>query len=79
MRGSRQHFYAKRHSSSLVVVGVQQTIQQGCCIVILYQGGKKGSDSILFLEGMKPVETVRRMQAQSGDSCLSRSNLYELI
>jgi hypothetical protein len=29
----------------------------------------------LFAEGVKPVEIIRRMQAQYGDNCLSRSNV----
>jgi hypothetical protein len=32
----------------------------------------------LFAEGVKPVEIIRRMQAQCGDNCLSRSKIYEL-
>ncbi|GFV37996.1 hypothetical protein TNCV_3626161 [Trichonephila clavipes] len=35
MRGSRQHFYTTWHSSSLVVVGVQQTVQHGNFVVDL--------------------------------------------
>jgi hypothetical protein len=31
----------------------------------------------LFAEGIKPVEIILRMQAQSGDNCLSRSKIYE--
>jgi hypothetical protein len=31
----------------------------------------------LFAEGVKPVEIIRRMQAQYGDNCLSRSKIYE--
>jgi transposase len=33
----------------------------------------------LFAEGFKPVEIIRRMQAQYGDNCLSRSKIYEWI
>jgi hypothetical protein len=33
----------------------------------------------LFAEGVKPVEIIRRMQAQYGDNCLSRSNIFEWI
>jgi transposase len=33
----------------------------------------------LFAEGVKPVEIIRRMQAQYGDNCLSRSKIYEWI
>jgi hypothetical protein len=31
----------------------------------------------LFAEGVKPVEIIRRMQAQCGDNCLSCSKIYE--
>jgi hypothetical protein len=31
----------------------------------------------LFAEGVKPVQIIRRMQAQYGDNCLSRSKIYE--
>jgi transposase len=30
-------------------------------------------------EGVKPVEIIRRMQAQYGDNCLSRSKIYEWV
>jgi transposase len=33
----------------------------------------------LFAEGVKPVEIIRRMHAQYGDNCLSRSKIYEWI
>jgi transposase len=33
----------------------------------------------LFAEGVKPMEIIRRMQAQYGDNCLSRSKIYEWI
>jgi hypothetical protein len=33
----------------------------------------------LFAEGVKPVEIIRRMQAQCGDNCLSRDEIYEWI
>jgi transposase len=33
----------------------------------------------LFAEGVKPVEIIRRMQAQYGDNCLSRSKIYKWI
>jgi transposase len=33
----------------------------------------------LFAEGVKPVEIIRRMQAQYGDNFLSRSKIYEWI
>jgi hypothetical protein len=39
----------------------------------------RGVIRYLFAEGVKPVEIVRRMQAQYGDNCLSRSKIYELI
>jgi hypothetical protein len=32
---------------------------------------------VLFAEGVKPVEIIRRMQAQYDDNCLSRSKIYE--
>jgi hypothetical protein len=31
----------------------------------------------LFAEGVKHVEIIRRMQAEHGDNCLSRSKIYE--
>jgi hypothetical protein len=37
----------------------------------------QGVIRFLFAEGVKPVETIRQMQAQYGDSCLSRSKIYE--
>jgi transposase len=33
----------------------------------------------LFAEGVKPVEIIRRMQAQYGDNCLSCNKIYEWI
>jgi hypothetical protein len=33
----------------------------------------------LFAEGVKPVESICRMQAQYGDNCSSRSKFYEWI
>jgi transposase len=33
----------------------------------------------LFAEGIKPVEIIRRMQAEYGDNFLSRSKIYEWI
>jgi hypothetical protein len=33
----------------------------------------------LFAEGVKPVEIIRRMHAQYGDTCLPRSKIYKLI
>jgi hypothetical protein len=32
---------------------------------------------VLFAEGVKSVEIIRRMQAQYGDNCLSRSKIDE--
>jgi hypothetical protein len=37
----------------------------------------RGVIRFLFAEGVKPVEIIRRMQAQYGDNCLSRSKIYE--
>jgi transposase len=37
----------------------------------------RGVIRFLFAEGFKPVEIVRRMQAQYSDSCLSHSKIYE--
>jgi hypothetical protein len=31
------------------------------------------------VEGVKPVEIIRRMQAQYGDNCLSHRKIYEWI
>jgi hypothetical protein len=39
----------------------------------------RGVIRFLFAEGVKPVENLRRMQAQYGDNCLSRSKIYEWI
>jgi hypothetical protein len=39
----------------------------------------RGAIRFLFTEGVKPVEIIRRMQAQCGDNCLSRSKIYEWI
>jgi hypothetical protein len=39
----------------------------------------RGVIRFLFAEGVQPVEIVRRMQAQYGDNCLSRSKIYEWI
>jgi transposase len=33
----------------------------------------------LFVEGVKPLKIIRRMQAQYGDNYLSRSKIYEWI
>jgi hypothetical protein len=33
----------------------------------------------LFVEGVKPVEIIHRMQAQYGDNCLLCSKIYEWI
>jgi hypothetical protein len=35
----------------------------------------RGVIRFLFMEGFKPVEIIRRMQAQYGDSCLSHSKV----
>jgi transposase len=39
----------------------------------------RGVIRYLFVEGVKPVEIIRRVQTQCGDSCLSRSKIYEWI
>jgi hypothetical protein len=39
----------------------------------------RGVIRFLFPEDVKPVEFIRRMQAQYGDNCLSRSRIYEWI
>jgi hypothetical protein len=39
----------------------------------------RGVIRFLFAEGVKPVEIIRRMQAEYGDNCLSRSKIYEWI
>jgi hypothetical protein len=38
-----------------------------------------GMIRFLFAEGVKPVEIIRRMQAQYVDNCLSHSKIYEWI
>jgi hypothetical protein len=37
----------------------------------------RGVIRFLFAEGVKPVEIIRRMQAQYGDNCLSHSKIHE--
>jgi hypothetical protein len=37
----------------------------------------RGMIRLLFAEGVKPVEIIRRTQAQYDDNCLSRSKIYE--
>jgi hypothetical protein len=37
----------------------------------------RGVISILVCGKFKPVEIIRRMQAEYGDNCLSRSKIYE--
>jgi hypothetical protein len=39
----------------------------------------RGVIRFLFAEGAKPVEIIRRMQAQYGDNFLWRSKIYEWI
>jgi transposase len=39
----------------------------------------RGVIRFLFAEGVKPMEIIRRMQAQYGDNCLSCSKIYEWI
>jgi hypothetical protein len=39
----------------------------------------RGVIRFLFAEGVKPMEIIRRMQAQYGDKCLSRGKIYEWI
>jgi IS30 family transposase len=39
----------------------------------------RGVIRFLFAEDIKPVEIIRRMLAQYGDNCLSRSKIYEWI
>ncbi|GFV20810.1 hypothetical protein TNCV_2374891 [Trichonephila clavipes] len=61
-------------------VEVKQTIERSSSIVdLLKEGGKEGSDSFLFAEGVKPVEIIRRMKERYNDSCLSRSKIYKRI
>jgi hypothetical protein len=38
-----------------------------------------GAIRFLFAEGVKPVEIIRRMQAQCDDNCLPRIKIYEWI
>jgi hypothetical protein len=38
----------------------------------------RGVIRFLFADGIKPVEIIRRMQAQYGDNCLSSSKIYDL-
>jgi IS30 family transposase len=39
----------------------------------------RGVIRFLFAEGVKPVEIIRRMQAEYGDNCLLHSKIYEWI
>jgi hypothetical protein len=39
----------------------------------------RGMIRFLFAGAIKPVEIIRRMRAQYGDNCLSRSKIYEWI
>jgi hypothetical protein len=39
----------------------------------------RGVIRFLFAEGGKPVEIIRRREAQYGDNCLSRSEIDEWI
>jgi hypothetical protein len=39
----------------------------------------RGVFRFLFAEGVKHVEIIRRMQAEYGDNCLSRSKIYKWI
>jgi transposase len=39
----------------------------------------RGVIRFLFAEGVKPVEIIRRMQAQYSNNYLSRSKIYEWI
>jgi hypothetical protein len=39
----------------------------------------RGVIRFLFVEGFKPVEIIRRMQAQYDDNCLSHSKIFEWI
>jgi hypothetical protein len=39
----------------------------------------RGVIRFLFVEGIRPVEIICRMQVQCGDNCLSRSKIYEWI
>jgi hypothetical protein len=39
----------------------------------------RGVIRFLFAEGVKPVEIIRRMQAQCGDNCLMRGKIYEWL
>jgi hypothetical protein len=36
----------------------------------------RGVIRFFFAEGVKPLEIIRRMQAQCGDNCLLRSKIY---
>ncbi|GFX92125.1 hypothetical protein TNCV_1740451 [Trichonephila clavipes] len=79
MRVSQQHFYATRHSSSLVVVGVFQTFQHGTPFSICNKEERRTAIHLLFAEDVKLTTIIRRMQAQYDDSYLSRSKIYEWI
>jgi hypothetical protein len=39
----------------------------------------RGVIRFLFVEDVKPVEMIRRMQAQYGDNCLTSRKIYEWI
>jgi hypothetical protein len=49
------------------------TVKNGSSIVDLHQRRNAGELFLfLFAEGVKPMEIIRRMQAQCGDNCLLR-------
>jgi transposase len=48
-------------------------------LLICTKGEMRGVIRFLFAEGIKPVEIIRRMQAEYGDNCLSRSKIYKWI
>jgi hypothetical protein len=55
----------------------QLTVKNGSSTVDMHQMRSRESDSLLFAEGVKPVEIIRRVQAQYSDNCLLRSKIYE--
>jgi hypothetical protein len=46
-------------------------------VTICTKGEMRGVIRFLFAEGVKPVEIIRRMQAQFGDNCSLRSKIYD--
>jgi hypothetical protein len=51
----------------------------GAPVSICTKEEMRGVIRFLFVEGVKPVEIIRRMKAQYSDNCLSRGKIYKWI